>query len=398
MGRPALLLLAKMSLATLSLALLSLALLSWTSGCSRSEGATRQASEPGEQVPGDNRLRGPNDSPNPSGSGRLRLDPVAPDRTSGLEGGPDVAGLEAPAPTAPAPTQVEGQEIVICGQRISIGTPVVLWGDAGGYDGYSTDKHFDGGYAGGPEAGTLRYQPGRVSPSGDGSVLFPANSTDLNALAEVVDQLVLHYDACGASKVCFRSMHDNRGLSVHFLLDVDGTLYQTVDLREHCWHAGKANFRSIGVEIAHIGGRKQNLVHEMEEWYVRDEVGLRIQFPDWLGNGDVRTVGFVGRPARQQRQVGRIHGERQFMYDMTPEQYQALARLSAGLCQVFPHMQPDAPRGRDGAVLRHALKEKEYQGFGGILGHYHLTANKLDPGVAFDWEPFLGMVRAELGR
>ena len=37
------------------------------------------------------------------------------------------------------------------------------------------------------------------------------------------------------------------------VLDVDGTIYQTLDVRETCWHATKANPRSIGVEIAQIG-------------------------------------------------------------------------------------------------------------------------------------------------
>ena len=54
-----------------------------------------------------------------------------------------------------------------------------------------------------------------------------------------------------------RRLHDRRGLSVHFLLDVDGTLYQTLDLRERAWHAGESFFRgrrccndfSIGIEL-----------------------------------------------------------------------------------------------------------------------------------------------------
>ena len=32
----------------------------------------------------------------------------------------------------------------------------------------------------------------------------------------------------------------------------------------------------------------------------------------------------------------------------------------------------------------------------GILGHYHLTTDKLDPGPAFDWDRLLGLVRASL--
>ena len=48
-------------------------------------------------------------------------------------------------------------------------------------------------------------------------------------------------------------LHDLRGLSVHFMLDLDGTIYQTLDLKEGAWHATVANGRSIGIEIANIG-------------------------------------------------------------------------------------------------------------------------------------------------
>jgi N-acetyl-anhydromuramyl-L-alanine amidase AmpD len=44
---------------------------------------------------------------------------------------------------------------------------------------------------------------------------------------------------------------------VHFLLDVDGTIYQTLDLHEKAFHATYANDFSIGVEIAHPGAWKQ---------------------------------------------------------------------------------------------------------------------------------------------
>ena len=37
------------------------------------------------------------------------------------------------------------------------------------------------------------------------------------------------------------------------MLDLDGTIYQTLDLKEGAWHATDANGRSIGIEIANIG-------------------------------------------------------------------------------------------------------------------------------------------------
>ena len=310
------------------------------------------------------------------------------------------------APTQPASdsNQAEqigvGHEIVICGERFAIDAPVVLWSDPGGYNGYSTERHFidKPKPKKSPAPGTLRYEPGRVSRDSHRTQLVPANSRSVGELGEVVDQFVLHYDVCGASQSCFKVLHDHRGLSVHFMLDVDGTLYQTMDLREQCWHATKANTRSIGVEIAHIGGRGRRDLEQMESWYVRDAQGLRIQFPKWLGDGGVRTPGFIGRPLRGFRVEGRVQGERRYMYDYTPEQYETLVRLSAALCQVFPRMEADAPRDASGQVSNKVLSDREFASFGGILGHYHVQRNKVDPGVAFDWEPFLARVRGRIAR
>ena len=37
------------------------------------------------------------------------------------------------------------------------------------------------------------------------------------------------------------------------MLDLDGTIYQTLDLKERAWHATTSNSRSVGIEIANIG-------------------------------------------------------------------------------------------------------------------------------------------------
>ena len=76
---------------------------------------------------------------------------------------------------------------------------------------------------------------------------------DLPTLQRVVDQFVIHFDAAGTSKRCFQILQDRRGLSVHFMLDLDGTIYQTLDAKESAWHATIANGRSIGIEVANIG-------------------------------------------------------------------------------------------------------------------------------------------------
>src|SRR6185503_14558055 len=110
-------------------------------------------------------------------------------------------------------------------------------------------------------------QPGRKERGDNGEVFIEPGSDDLERLREVVDQFVLHYDVAGTSGRCFQVLQDARGLSVHFLLDVDGTIYQTLDLRDEAWHATKANPRSIGIEIANLGAYPPGKAKPLDDAY-----------------------------------------------------------------------------------------------------------------------------------
>lgn len=306
---------------------------------------------------------------------------------------PEVA---TPPETAKAPAQVaeeshKSESIVIAGKRYPIGAPVVLWTDPGGYSAYATELFFGGDRRTDSPKGP-RYRPGRGLKDGE------TRRQSLTELQSLVDQLVLHFDVCGVSRECFRVLHDRRGLSVHFMLDIDGTLYQTLDLCETAWHARQANPRSVGVEIANIGAYPPGKKSLLDEWYVRDEKGTRIKIPAELGDGGVRTRGFVGRPARPERVRGTVQGIECEMYDFTPEQYDTLVALSAALCRAFPRIEPDAPRTAVGTVATSALAPQTYDAFHGILGHLHVTEEKNDPGPALDWERLLTRVRAKLAQ
>ncbi len=331
-------------------------------------------------------------------------------------------------PEASSWVPAANDSIVVAGRKFHVGAPVVLWTDPPHYDAYSKSPRFAVA-AGSKVPEGLRYQPGRVrrvsepnpdyvplpalgetpddfvdtrtaaqreEHTGEDAVLVAPYSSDLAALQGVVDQFVLHYDVCGVSQTCFRVLQDDRGLSVQFLLDVDGTIYQTLDARETAWHATKSNSRSIGIEIANIGAYPLGVAKALDTWYARDPGGPYVKIPARLEGGGVRTPGFVARPARPDRIVGEIQGEELQQYDFTPEQYDSLVKLTAALCRAFPAIEPDAPRGADGEVLDHALTDAEWRDFRGILGHYHVQKNKTDPGPAFDWERFLKAVRARL--
>ena len=223
-------------------------------------------------------------------------------------------------PATPDPVRT-GDEIIVDGRSFHAGTRVVLWTDPGGYDAYLGEK---------PTFGTR------------------SGGSTLADLKRTVDQFVIHFDATGSSARTFAVLQE-RGLSVHFMLDADGTIYQTLDLKERAWHATKANDRSIGIEIANTG-----------------------TVPAAVGE-----TGWV---------IGSINGTPLRQPPYTEAQYAALVRLTAGLCEIFPNLPDTYPTDADGKLMTHTLSDAQFAGYHGLLGHFHVQANKVDPGPAFDWD------------
>jgi N-acetyl-anhydromuramyl-L-alanine amidase AmpD len=297
-------------------------------------------------------------------------------------------------PAAGAPLARVGDEIVACGQMFHTGTPVVLWLDPGGYDAYRVERRFvapeEADWEASQKAGLKRpnrygSRLARLEPAAAARVR--EQGWDLDTLRGVVDQFVIHYDVCGTSRKCFEVLHDERGLSVHFLLDADGTIYQTLDLKESAWHATKANTRSIGIEIAQIGAYPPGKSEVLDRWYARDGDGrVRLTLPERLRAPGFRNAQASLAPAREAAVVGTIQGSELRQYDFTPEQYEALAHLTAALCRVFPRIAPRYPVDGQGGLVPRKLPDAEWEAYGGLLGHFHVQANKTDPGPAFDWE------------
>ena len=221
---------------------------------------------------------------------------------------------------------------------------------------------------------------------------------DLPLLRRVVDQFVLHFDVAGTSRRCFQVLQDDRDLSVHFLLDLDGTIYQTLDLKECAWHATTSNDRSVGVEIANIGAYPAEAPNPFSKWYGTNATGQTvITIPDRLGASGIRTPDFSGHPARNVVVQGNIQGQDLVQYDFTPEQYAALIKLTASLCWIFPHLKCRYPVDADGRLIAHKLPADTLKHYQGVLGHYHIQTDKVDPGPAFDWERVIGGARSLLG-
>ena len=302
----------------------------------------------------------------------------------------------------------KGDEIVAAGQFFHTGTPVVLWLDPGGYDAYRVERRFapieksdwSNSCA---EVKTLK-TPNRYSLR---QKILTTNQVetvrgggwDLSLLQSVVDQFVLHFDVCGTSRTCFLVLQDHRDLSVHFMLDLDGTVYQTLDLKERAWHATTSNDRSIGVEIANMGAYPADGKNPFAQWYQTNAAGeTRITIPERFGDGGIRTTNFIGHPARSQPVRGTIQGDDLVQYDFTPQQYEALTKLTAALCKIFPKLKCRYPVDAEGKLIPRKLPDDELAQYGGVLGHYHIQKNKNDPGPAFDWERVVGGAKAILDK
>jgi N-acetyl-anhydromuramyl-L-alanine amidase AmpD len=296
-----------------------------------------------------------------------------------------------------------GDEIVVAGRFVHTGTPVVLWMDPGGYDAYRVERRFSpldkaGWEASQAEVSELktpnRYNLRRNGLSEAEVQRVRGGGWDLTMLQRVVDQFVIHFDVCGVSRQCFNILQDHRDLSVHFMLDLDGTIYQTLDLKERAWHATSSNSRSVGIEIANMGAYGSDEESPLAEWYTKDAHGqTRITLPASFGDGGIRTKGFLGRPALPEPVKGKIQGRELTQYDFTPEQYQALIKLTATLCKVLPKIKCDYPKDVAGNLIPQKLPDDELDKYQGVMGHYHIQTNKVDPGPAFQWEYVIGNAR-----
>lgn len=262
--------------------------------------------------------------------------------------------------------------LLVAGAAEPVGVPVVGPSDPGGFDGalercaFAPDRVLPAAPA-----------PGCDVPRRYG---FRAGVEDLAAAAERIDQVVLHYDAAGTSRRCFEVLHDVRGLSCHLLLDVDGTVRQTLDLALRARHATVANDRSVGIEIAHVGAHRDASTFAP---IYRTAGGGAVVAPPPVLHPPPGGPFALARPGLFR---GRVNGQEVVQPDFTEAQYRALERLLPELRRVCPRIAARVPRDAEGRVPSDALSAETLAAFSGVLGHQHVQRDKTDPGPAFDWE------------
>lgn len=164
-----------------------------------------------------------------------------------------------------------------------------------------------------------------------------------------VKMFLVHWDACLSSKQMSGVLKE-RGLSVPFAIDNDGTIFQLMDTKHVAWHAKGVNTHSVGVEIANA------VKLRYQKWYTKN--------------------GFEKRPIVVNSE---LNGETlPPMLGFYPVQIEALKALMKAVCTAhdIPLKVPLDPAGNLVAGVDHRVQGRS---FSGIAGHYHVTSTKQDP-------------------
>lgn len=165
-----------------------------------------------------------------------------------------------------------------------------------------------------------------------------------------VTMFVNHWDVCLSAESCAKVI-DKRGISVHFMIDNDGTIYQAMDTNDAAWQAGNrtVNHCSVGVEISNAYYQKY------QNWYEKNGFGPRPLWDDVTVHGK-RLKPFLG------------------FYDA---QMEAAAALWKAISVAYD-MPLECPRDADGKMLTTVDPSVPSGEFKGVVHHFHVTKRKID--------------------
>lgn len=117
-----------------------------------------------------------------------------------------------------------------------------------------------------PATGILRRSvvPSRIDPQVDarGALWHPSPNFGARRNGLTPTLVVLHYTAMTSAEAALRRLCDPRAeVSAHYLVGIDGTLWQMVREADRAWHAGAGewhgqndiNSRSVGIELDNRG-------------------------------------------------------------------------------------------------------------------------------------------------
>lgn len=173
------------------------------------------------------------------------------------------------------------------------------------------------------------------------------------------DRIILHHDACLSAASCFKVLI-KRGVSTHFIIDNDGTIWQVLDpLRFRAWSAGRWDAGAAAIDFSNA----------CELAYAKHYKPPRPVLTQIIHGAGVRWTGLY------------------------PAQVDACANLVRLLCarMDIPAEVPLYPDGTAKLELLDPVPD-------GVIGHLHCSRgkdgrpNKADP-FGLDWPMFQRLIR-----
>ena len=191
-----------------------------------------------------------------------------------------------------------------------------------------------------------------------------------------ITQLLVHHSGADRADpgVMYDVLYHQRGLSVHFAGEDDGRLWQFNDMIDSCWHAGKHNPISVGIEccLFPLAGKR----------------------PRYYDENKRRRTGNLPHAVK----TDVIHGREMKVFCFPEEQWDMLARLYAGAWLAIGHQRklhdaigspfngpPMFPRNKQDNIPRTVADNARKHV--GLIGHLQCTRRKIDP-AGFPWEEF----------
>lgn len=171
-----------------------------------------------------------------------------------------------------------------------------------------------------------------------------------------IDLFVLHWTGGEGNAEAVYRVLNGRGLGIEFVIDTDGMIWQFCDpIFIDTFDAGNVNHRSIGVEIV--------------------SYGFRTKATDVPGKGRFRNH------SRE-----KINGSTINAAQFNDKQLKALQALLKAVCGAIDTLPYVLPYDASNSLITSAMTNQQLADHKGIIGHYHITNKKLDPGLhIFKW-------------
>lgn len=186
-------------------------------------------------------------------------------------------------------------------------------------------------------------------PEDHGMEFKPGQGARRRFKKKPIDLFVLHWTGAeNPPERVFKTLN-NRSLGVEFAINREGLIYQFADpVYVDTFDAGRINPRSVGVEIVNYGFTWRKPIPKKG----RDR-------------GTYQTI-----LNRRKRTFARFY----------PQQLASAICLADVLCKELS-IPRRIPRDHDLTILNRTMKWRELNRFKGVIGHFHASKRKSDPGM-----------------